>query len=192
MLPLILASSSVYRRALLDKLQLTYQCHSPDIDETPMPNETANQLVKRLSISKARAVANHYPNHIIIGSDQVATYKDLLLGKPGNFQNAYQQLLNASGEKVTFLTGLCVINTHTGQELSLVEPFHVHFRTLTPNMIKNYLDKDQPWDCAGSFKSEGLGISLFEKLEGDDPNSLVGLPLIQLIRCLERMGQPVL
>lgn len=192
MLPLILASSSVYRRALLDKLQLEYQCHSPDIDETPLPNESALSLVERLAIAKARAIAKHYPAHIIIGSDQAAICKDSILGKPGNCENAFQQLLNASGEKVTFLTGLCVINTYTGQELSLVEPFHVHFRKLTPSMIKNYLDKDQPWDCAGSFKSEGLGISLFEKLEGDDPNSLIGLPLIQLIRCLDKMEQPVL
>lgn len=184
MQPLVLASSSPYRRALLDKLQLPYNCHSPDIDESRHPEETPQQLVMRLSEEKARAVALMHPGSIIIGSDQVAVINENIIGKPGNRKNAIQQLQQASGKRVTFLTGLSVLDTSTNCIQTEVIPFHVHFRLLSRQMIENYIDKESPLDCAGSFKSEGLGIVLFEKLEGDDPNALIGLPLIRLTSML--------
>lgn len=184
MQPLVLASSSPYRRTLLDKLQLPYRCHSPDIDESPLPGETPQQLVMRLAEKKARAVATIYPDAIIIGSDQVAVINENIIGKPGNRENAIQQLQQASGKRVTFLTGLTVLNTSNNSIQTETIPFHVHFRLLNKQMIENYIDKESPLDCAGSFKSEGLGIVLFEKLEGDDPNALIGLPLIRLTSML--------
>jgi MAF protein len=188
MQPLVLASSSPYRRILLDKLQLPYSCHSPDIDESPYPDENATQLVMRLAEEKARAVADQYPNSVIIGSDQVAVLNNLILGKPGTKENAKTQLQQASGQRVTFLTGLCTLDTLNNHAQTEVIPFHVHFRELTEQMIGNYIDKESPLDCAGSFKSEGLGITLFEKLEGDDPNALVGLPLIRLVSMLKNIN----
>ncbi len=184
MQPLVLASSSPYRRTLLDKLQLPYRCHSPDIDESPLPGETPQQLVMRLAEEKARAVATIYPDAIIIGSDQVAVINENIIGKPGNRENAIQQLQQASGKRVTFLTGLTVLDTSNNSIQTETIPFHVHFRLLNKQMIENYIDKESPLDCAGSFKSEGLGIVLFEKLEGDDPNALIGLPLIRLTSML--------
>ena len=184
MQPLVLASISPYRRAVLDKLQLPYNCHSPDIDESRHPEETPQQLVMRLSEEKARAVALMHPGSIIIGSDQVAVINENIIGKPGNRKNAIQQLQQASGKRVTFLTGLSVLDTSTNCIQTEVIPFHVHFRLLSRQMIENYIDKESPLDCAGSFKSEGLGIVLFEKLEGDDPNALIGLPLIRLTSML--------
>lgn len=189
---LVLASSSPFRREILDKLNLNYECLSPDIDETPLTEEPAQQLVERLAINKAKAVASSYPDALIIGSDQVAVCDNTILGKPHTHENATQQLLNASGKNVTFYTGLALLNSATGTVQSEVVPFHVHFRTLTPEMIENYLKAEQPYNCAGSFKSEGLGIALFEKLEGEDPNTLIGLPLIRLIRMLENAGMRVI
>ncbi|WP_028470084.1 Maf family protein [Neptunomonas japonica] len=188
MQPLVLASSSPYRRILLDKLQLPYSCHSPDIDESPYPGENATQLVMRLAAEKARAVADQHPGSVIIGSDQVAVLNNLILGKPGTKENARTQLQQASGQRVTFLTGLCTLDTLHNHAQTEVIPFYVHFRELTAQMIENYIDKESPLDCAGSFKSEGLGIALFEKLEGEDPNALVGLPLIRLISMLNNIN----
>ncbi|MGY8872935.1 MAG: Maf family protein [Pseudomonadales bacterium] len=188
MQPLVLASSSPYRRILLDKLQLPYSCHSPDIDESPYPDENATQLVMRLAQAKARAVADQHPGSVIIGSDQVAVLNNLILGKPGTKENAKTQLQQASGQRVTFLTGLCTLDTLHNHAQTEVIPFHVHFRELTTQMIENYIDKESPLDCAGSFKSEGLGIALIEKLEGEDPNALVGLPLIRLISMLNNIN----
>ena len=188
MQPLVLASSSPYRRALLDKLQLPYRCHSPEIDESRSPGENATQLVMRLAEEKARAVADQHPGSVIIGSDQVAVLNDTILGKPGTKQNAITQLQQASGQRVTFLTGLCTLDTRHNHIQTEVIPFHVHFRPLTTEMIENYIDKESPLDCAGSFKSEGLGIVLFEKLEGEDPNALIGLPLIRLISMLNKIN----
>jgi septum formation protein len=185
---LILASSSPYRRALLDKLQLPYLCHSPDIDESRRPDETAESMVMRLAEEKAKAVAEHYPKSIIIGSDQVAVLDTAILGKPGTKENAIAQLQQASGKRVTFLTGLSVLNTANNHIQTEAIPFHVHFRHLTTEMIERYIDKENPLDCAGSFKSEGLGIVLFEKLEGDDPNALIGLPLIRLTSMLATLN----
>ncbi|KEA61901.1 Maf/YceF/YhdE family protein [Marinobacterium lacunae] len=189
---LVLASSSSYRRALLDKLGLDYICDRPDIDESSQENENADDLVKRLSLEKARAVATRHPNALIIGSDQVATLDDHILGKPLTHSRAIEQLSLTSGRTVKFLTGLCLLNANTGQyQLDTIE-FDVVFRELTPKQIENYLIREKPYDCAGSFKSEGLGIALFRALQGDDPNSLIGLPLIRLVDMLQSEGLDVL
>ncbi|MBK1723796.1 Maf family protein [Thiocystis violacea] len=186
--PLVLASTSVYRRALLERLGLTFATASPDVDERRRPNEPAQVLVLRLAEAKARAVAQTHPHALIIGSDQVACLDDAILGKPGNRETAIEQLERASGRTVVFQTGLCLLDARSGQAQTLVEPFRVHFRTLSEAQIHGYVDREQPYDCAGSFKSEGLGIALFERLEGDDPNALIGLPLIRLIALLEAAG----
>lgn len=191
-LPLLLASSSKYRRQLLEKLQLEFATASPNIDESRLPNEDATNYVERLAIEKAQALEDDYPNHIIIGSDQCAVLKvdgnTHILGKPHTIENAIKQLTNSSGQTVTFLTGLCCYNSKTKKVLSLVEPFSVHFRELNKDQIHRYIEKEMPLDCAGSFKSEGLGILLFNALEGRDPNSLIGLPLIALVGLLEQFG----
>ena len=185
MLPLVLASSSPYRRALLERLHLPFACHSPDIDESPLPGERAEQLVCRLAEAKARALADCYPQHLIIGSDQVATLADgRILGKPHDFARAREQLRAASGSQVTFHTGLCLLNSHSGQAQRACVPFTVHFRPFDDACIERYLLREQPYDCAGSFKSEGLGISLFRSTEGEDASSLIGLPLIRLVDML--------
>jgi MAF protein len=195
-LPLLLASSSAYRKQLLEKLQLPFTCASPDIDESIRLDESPHNYVQRLAIEKAKALKDDFPNHIIIGSDQCAVLEakgqQYVLGKPDTVENAIQQLSQASGQSVTFLTGLCVYNSATQQEISLVEPFIVHFRNLTRTQIERYIDQENPLDCAGSFKSEGLGIRLFSALEGRDPNSLIGLPLIALVDLLEQQGIQVL
>ena len=189
---LVLASTSPYRRALLERLGLTFETAAPDTDETPLENETPNALVARLSEAKARAIAAQFPNALIIGSDQVAILDDQVLGKPGNHENAIQQLQAASGRRVNFLTGLCLLNNKTGHCHVTVVPFSVVFRSLSERQIEQYLLRDKPYQCAGSFKSEGLGISLFEKMEGDDPNALIGLPLIELTTLLAAEGMDVL
>lgn len=182
---LVLGSSSPYRKALLEKLDLSFDCDSPDIDETPLKNEHPKDMVARLAKAKANAIAERHPQSIIIASDQCATLDGQIIGKPGDFENAVEQLKNASGRTVTFYTSLCVFNAGTNQYQETVEPFYVYFRELTDSQIENYLKKEEPYNCAGSFKSEGLGISLFERLEGNDPNTLIGLPLIQLIKMLD-------
>ena len=190
---LVLASTSPFRKALLEKLELAFTTRSPEVDESRLDGETPEQLVYRLSEAKARAVAAECSaDALIIGSDQVAVIDDTILGKPGNHEKAVQQLNDASGRAVTFLTGLCLLNSATGMAQTEVIPFTVHFRALTNEQIENYLRKEQPYNCAGSFKSEGLGISLFERLEGDDPNTLIGLPLIRLVRMLENEGVRVI
>lgn len=189
MLPtLVLASSSPWRREILDKLGLPYRTKHPEIDETPLPDESAAALVSRLAEEKARAVAPAYKEALVIGSDQVAVLNDQIIGKPGTHERAVDQLHAASGRTVTFLTGLCLLNTETGRAQVEVVPFHVHFRELSDEMIEGYLKHEQPYNCAGSFRSEGAGIALFDRLEGDDPNTLVGLPLIRLVRMLEAEG----
>lgn len=189
---LILASSSPFRRQILDKLQLKYACISPDIDESPLANETPENLVARLAIEKAQKVAETEPDSLIIGSDQVAVLGNEILGKPHTHENAVKQLQKLSGHTVTFLTGLALINSKNGKVQSETVPFKVVFRTLTDEMIEHYLHAEQPYNCAGSFKSEALGIVLFERLEGEDPNTLIGLPLIRLVRMLEKEGLNVL
>lgn len=189
---LILGSSSPFRAELLNKLNLSFIQVSPEIDETPLMNETPTQLVKRLATEKALEIAKTHPEGLIIGSDQVAVIDGTILGKPGNHQKAMTQLQQASGREVIFLTGLALYNAKTDKMQSLVEPFTVHFRDLTDKQIDFYLKKEQPYQCAGSFKSEGFGISLFSKLVGDDPNSLIGLPLIRLIELLRNQAIDVL
>ena len=180
---LVLGSTSVFRKSILAKLNLPFQCASPDIDESALVNETPQALVERLAIEKAKAVSVNFSNALIIGSDQVAVYDGEIIGKPHTHENAIKQLSKFSGQTVTFYTGLCVLNSDTQEVTSLVEPFTVHFNALSPNDIEQYLKTEQPYNCAGSFKSEGLGICLFKKLQGDDPNTLIGLPLIQLVNC---------
>ncbi len=182
---IVLGSSSPFRKALLEKLDLSFDCDSPDIDETPLKNEHPKDMVARLAKQKADAIATRHPQSIIVASDQCATLDGKIIGKPGDHQTAVEQLTAASGRTVTFYTSLCVYNAGTNQYQEAVEPFYVYFRELSESQIDNYLKKEEPYNCAGSFKSEGLGISLFDRLEGNDPNTLIGLPLIQLIRMLE-------
>jgi MAF protein len=189
---LILASTSPFRKIILEKLNLAFECAKPNVDETALIDETAIELVERLAIEKAKAVAGEFPNALIIGSDQVALSEGKILGKPHNFENGFKQLTSFSGKAVEFHTGLCVFDSSTGKSLSLVELFTVHFKKLSTQEITAYLNVEQPYNCAGSFKSEGLGICLFEKLEGDDPNTLIGLPLIKLISLLKAQGLDVL
>jgi len=189
---LVLASTSPYRRELLNRLGLPFVTTSPDVDETAVSEESPEQLVKRLAETKSRAVAGSHQNALIIGSDQVAVLDNKILGKPGNHETAIQQLSNASGKKVLFLTGLCLLNTATDKSQSSVDTFSVEFKELSASQIENYLQREKPYDCAGSFKSEGLGISLFKRMEGDDPNTLIGLPLITLINMLSTEGVDVL
>lgn len=187
--PLLLASSSPYRRELLQRLGLPFTCASPNIDESIQPRETAEALAIRLAAQKARALASSHPGHWIIGSDQVACLPDgSILNKPGNHEQAVRQLTRSSGQRISFLTGLALTDTNTGAIQTHCETFQAHFRTLETMEIETYLQREQPYDCAGSFKMEGLGIALFESLEGRDPNSLVGLPLIALTDMLRAWG----
>ncbi|SFP90349.1 MAF protein [Geopseudomonas sagittaria] len=188
MLPLILASSSPYRRALLERLRLPFDCQAPEIDESPLPGESAEQLVCRLAEQKSRALASRHQQHLIIGSDQVAALDRQILGKPHTFERAREQLRAASGASVTFYTGLCLHNSQSGHTQTACVPFTVHFRPLDDASIERYLRLEQPYDCAGSFKSEGLGISLFRSTSGEDATSLIGLPLIRLVDMLLAEG----
>ncbi len=185
---LVLASTSPFRQALLARLGLPFDTASPDADETARPGEAPEDLVRRLAALKARAVRKLYPDALIIGSDQVACIDGEILGKPGNRDNAIRQLQRASGRAVRFHTGLCLLDSRSGREQLVCEPFTVHFRELDRERIVRYVDKEEPFGCAGSFKSEGLGIALFRRLEGDDPNALIGLPLIRLVEMLENEG----
>ena len=185
---LILASTSPYRRLLLEKLGIPFTCASPEVDELPLPAETPRHLVLSLAQAKAQALAERFPHHLIIGSDQVCVLDGEITGKPHTEENARKQLKKASGNIVTFYTGLALYNSVNGQLQTECEPFDVHFRHLTEQEINHYVQKESPLNCAGSFKSEGLGIALFERLEGRDPNTLVGLPLIALCQMLRREG----
>lgn len=185
---LVLASTSPFRRNLLEKLGIPFSTCAPAVDERALAGESAEALVIRLAEAKARAVAAQYPDALIIGSDQVACIDDQILGKPGNRENAIAQLLQASGRTVSFHTGLCLYHSGLDRMQVLCEPFRVHFRSLDAAQIARYVDHEQPFNCAGSFKSEGFGITLFQRLEGDDPNSLIGLPLIRLVALLANEG----
>lgn len=184
-LSLVLASSSPYRRAILEKINLPFVSVSPNIDENIKNNENARGLVERVTKEKALAIQANYPNHLIISSDQVATLNDgTILTKPHTHEKAIKQLQACNGKSVTFLTGLSLLNTATNNHQLVIEPFEVTFRSLTDKEIENYLTLEKPYDCAGSFKVEGLGICLFDKLTGNDINALVGLPLIRLLELL--------
>jgi MAF protein len=174
------------------RLGLPFETAAPDVDESQLDNESPQALVARLAEAKARACAAQFPEALIIGSDQVAVLDGNILGKPGNHENAVQQLQAASGRQVDFLTGLCLLNSKTQNIQVKVVPFTVVFRLLSDAQIEDYLLREQPYNCAGSFKSEGLGICLFEKMQGNDPNALIGLPLIELTTLLEAEGVNVL
>jgi len=189
---LILASSSLYRRELLSRLMIPFEVKIPDVDETPRPGETPEQLVERLAIAKAQAIVAHEPDALIIGSDQVAVHDRQIVGKPLTHERAVEQLKTASGKAVSLYTGLALVNSASGRVQSEVVPFRVVFRPLSESQIENYLRKEQPYHCAGSVKSEGLGVALLERFEGDDPATLIGLPLIRLVRMLENEGVTVL
>ncbi len=184
MLPLVLASTSRYRAQLLEKLGLPFEAASPEVDERRHEHESPVDLVRRLAEAKARAVRERFPAALIIGSDQVACIEEEILGKPGSEEKAIAQLLRMRGRRVTFHTGLCLFNSAEDRVLVSCEDYHVHFRELNKHQVRRYVEKELPFDCAGSFKSEGYGITLFSRLEGDDPNSLVGLPLIRLVEML--------
>ncbi len=192
MLPIVLATGSQYRAELLRKLQLDFICCTSHVDETPLPGETAAQLARRLSVAKAQAISANFPQHLIIGSDQVAVCNEVFLHKPGSREQAIRQLTQQSGRTAQFYTGICVLNSSNGLSFSDIDLCKVHFKPLSERQIIRYLDLEQPFDCAGSFKSEGLGIALFSRIEGDDPNALVGLPLIKLIGLLERFGVEII
>ncbi len=189
---LILGSTSPYRRELMERLHTPFTTAAPDIDETRLVDESAYAMVARLSLQKAQAVAVQFPDALIIGSDQCAVLHDRVIGKPHTHEKAMQQLRNASGETVVFLTGLCLLDSHTGNYQLDVVPFQVDFRQLSDAEIDNYLRKDQPYNCAGSFRSESLGITLFKRLYGDDPTALMGLPLIRLSEMLRQAGVELL
>lgn len=183
---LILGSTSPYRRQLMERLQYPFATAAPDIDETRRMGESARDMVLRLSLQKAQKVAEQHPDALIIGSDQCAVLNEQVIGKPGTHENAVQQLQNSSGETVYFLTGLCLYDSHDGSYQLDVVPFQVDFRELTKGEIDRYLRKDQPYNCAGSFRSESLGITLFKRMTGDDPTALMGLPLIRLSEMLRQ------
>lgn len=186
--PVILASSSPYRRELLERLGLPFTTESPDIDESPYPRESPHNLVTRLAENKARALAQRNPDALIIGSDQVAVLENRILGKPGSRENAISQLTQCSGKEVVFHTGLCLLDSGAGEAQVDDVRFEVKFRALTTGQIERYVDADKPYHSAGGFKVESRGITLFEYLRGDDPNSLIGLPLIRLTQMLANAG----
>ncbi|MFN3580531.1 MAG: Maf family protein [Pseudomonas sp.] len=188
MLPLILASSSPYRRSLLERIGLPFDCAAPEIDETPLPGEDPVTLTQRLALSKAQALADAFPQHLIIGSDQVLLLDGLPVSKPGSHAAAREQLRRSSGQTLVFTTSVCLLNTASGEHQLVSDPFEVVFRSLSEDCIERYLQREKPYDCAGSFKSEGLGITLFHALRGEDPNSLIGLPLIRLCDMLIKEG----
>jgi len=185
--PLILASGSRYRRELLERLRVPFRVHSPDSDESPLPGEAPEELVRRLAELKARTVAARVPEAWVIGSDQVAVCRDRIVGKPCNAERAAAQLHAASGTSVSFLTAVCLLRSAGDMEQHL-DVTTVRFRTLSEAEIARYIELERPFDCAGSFKAEGLGISLFESIDSRDPTALVGLPLIWLSGALRRAG----
>lgn len=190
--PLILASSSRYRREVLQKLHLPFESISPEIDETPLPSESPEQTSLRLAEGKARKVAESQPNALIIGCDQVATVDGLQIGKPGNHENAVKQLTMLSGKEVIFHSAMCLYDSHRQHMQSTIAPYFVKFKPLTAAQIETYLRLEQPYDCAGSAKSEGMGIALLDYMRGDDPNALIGLPLIALVNMLQQADVDVL
>jgi septum formation protein len=189
---LILASTSRYRRELLSRLHLPFEVLSPNVDETPLPGETPSATALRLSVLKAQAAALTYPDALIIGSDQVLMLDSEQLGKPGNFENACAQVKKMQGRAMVFHTALTLLNSRTGHTQTRDVPTVVHLRPLSDAQIEAYLHKEQPWDCAGSAKSESLGIALMSRMESPDPTALIGLPLMALTDMLGNEGVDVL
>ncbi len=190
--PLVLASTSIYRSQLLSTLQIPFQTAAPDVDETPLPGESAEQTSWRLAQIKAQVVAKRFPDALIIGSDQVALLDGQQIGKPLNHDNAVRQLTSMRGKTVSFYTALSLLNAATGEMQTDCAITKVSFRNLSDDEIERYLKKEQPYHCAGSAKSEGLGIALISRIQGDDPNALIGLPLILLVSMLEKQGVRIL
>lgn len=184
----MLASASPYRRQLLERLQIPFQSQAPSIDESAGKNEPPVSLVQRLALEKAQAVAGDHTDALIIGSDQVAVLGEKILGKPGTHEGAIEQLQRCQGQAVTFYTGLCLLDSANGDYQIDCVPFTVHFKTLSRRQIERYVEQEKPYDAAGSFKSEALGITLFERMQGEDPTALVGLPLIRLTSMLNAAG----
>ena len=185
---LILGSTSTYRRELLARLHIPFEVASPDVDETPLAGEKPSVLAERLALAKARAVAAKYPQAVVIGSDQVADLNGLSLNKPGNHDNATLQLRQMRGKTVVFQTAVAVVCLESGFEQLSLAPVRTKFRDLTDDEIENYLQLEKPYDCAGSAKSEGLGIVLLESIESDDPTALIGLPLIRTCQMIRAAG----
>ena len=185
---LILASTSPYRRALLERLRVPFECVAPKTDETPVPGESAAQMALRLARLKAEAVAVQFPEGVVIGSDQVAVRGDDRLGKPGSVELCRQQLRQSSGQEVQFLTAVHIIDGRNGRAESHIDRTTVRFRELSNAEIERYVAADNPLDCAGGFKAESLGIALFERIESEDPTGLSGLPLIWVCSALRRAG----
>jgi septum formation protein len=190
--PLILGSTSRYRKELLSRLQIPFETAAPDVDETPHSNELPKDLALRLALAKARAVAQKNPDAVVIGSDQVADLEGTPLGKPGNHTNAVLQLQRMRGKTVIFQTALSVVCMATGYERTDLASVKVKFRNLTDAEIESYLRAEEPYDCAGSAKSEGLGIALLDSIDNDDPTALVGLPLIRTCQMLREAGVKLL
>jgi septum formation protein len=189
---LVLGSTSPYRRELLSRLHLAFEVASPEVDETPLPEEAPEQLARRLAIAKARSVAAKFPDAVVIGSDQVADLAGEPLGKPGTHENAVAQLKRMRGQVVIFHTAVAVVCAATGFEQQDLAPVKVTFRDLSDTEIESYLTIERPYDCAGSARSEGLGIAILEAIESDDPTALVGLPLIRTCRMIAAAGVKVL
>lgn len=185
---LILGSSSIYRQELLHRLRIPFDVCSPQIDETPLPREKAEMTAIRLAEAKSRAVAAGSGDAIVIGADQVAVLEGIQLGKPLSYANAVKQLQAARGKEMIFHTALCLFNSRNGNIQTRLVPSRVKFRNLSDRQIENYLDKEQPYHCAGSAKAEGLGIALLESILSDDPTALIGLPLLALVDMLSREG----
>lgn len=190
--PVVLGSTSPYRRELLSRLRLRFEVAAPEVDETALPGEAPAALARRLALAKARAVAARYPEAAVIGSDQVADLDGEALGKPGTHERAVAQLRRMRGRTVVFHTALAVICAARGFEQADVAPVRVTFRSYGEDEIEAYLQAEQPYDCAGSARSEGLGIALLEAIESDDPSALVGLPLIRTARMLRAAGVKIL
>jgi septum formation protein len=189
---LVLASSSPFRRRLLEQLLVKFRTIDPDIDESPFPDEKPEALVRRLSIAKARAVLSRAPTALIIGSDQVAVHEGIIVGKPKDHAEAVAQLLSSSRKTITFITGVALLNSANGSLQTDVAPFKVRFRSLTREKIESYLKREHPYGCCGSLRVDGLGIALLDQLRGEDPTALVGLPLTILVQMLEKEGYRVL
>jgi septum formation protein len=189
---LVLASTSAYRRALLERLGLSFECAAPGVDESALEDEAPAETARRLARAKAAAVAPHFPDALVIGSDQVASLGALRLDKPGNHANAARQLQALSGQTAQFDTAVCLLDAARDAAWVRVVPCRVTFRHLNARVIEAYLQREQPYDCAGSAKSEGLGIALIERMETEDPTALIGLPLIALTELLAAAGLPVI
>jgi septum formation protein len=189
---LVLASTSRYRRELLSRLHMPFEVVAPEVNETPLPGESPSETALRLSVLKAQAVAKQYPDALIIGSDQVLMLDAEQLGKPGNYENAFAQLKKMQGKAMVFHTALTLLNSKNGRTQTRDVPTVVHIRKLSDAQIEAYLKKEEPYDCAGSAKSESLGIALMERMDSPDPTALIGLPLMALTEMLMNEGVDVL